>query len=99
MTRIAGGETVSTFLAGTTCFLLQHPEKLNLLVSEIRGAFKSYDDINAQRAQQLQYLHAVINEGLRIFPPVSYGLPRVSPGFELHGRHIPVGVRYLILHT
>lgn len=91
--RIAGGETVSTFLAGTTCFLLQHPEKLNRLVSEIRGAFSSYEEINSKSAQQLSYLQAVINEGLRIFPPGSMGSPRVSPGFELHGRYIPAGVR------
>ena len=94
MTRIAGGETVSTFLAGTTYFLLQHPEKMNLLVSEIRGAFKSYEDIKAQPAQQLPYLQAVINEGLGLFPPGSQGSPRVSPGFELHGKYIPEEVRY-----
>ncbi|KAI1138331.1 cytochrome P450 [Hypoxylon sp. FL0543] len=88
---IAGGETVSTFLAGTTCFLLQHPEMLHRLTQEIRGAFPSYQSINAQSAQQLKYLQAVINEGLRLFPPGSQGFPRVSPGIELHGRHIPQG--------
>lgn len=99
ITSIAGGETVFIFLAGTTCILLQHPEKLKLLVSEIRGAFKSYDDIKAQPAQQLQYLQAVINEGLRLFPPGSQGAPRVSPGFELHGRYIPKGVRRFAFYT
>ncbi|KAI9368157.1 cytochrome P450 [Aspergillus egyptiacus] len=89
---IAGGETVSTFLAATTFFLLQHPAKLDRLVSEIRGAFPSYDEIKAQHAQQLPYLQAVINEGLRLCPPGSQGSPRVSPGFELHGRYIPEGV-------
>ena len=63
------------------------------LVSEIRGAFKSYQDVKAQPAQQLPYLQAVINEGLRLFPPSSQGSPRVSPGFELHGEYIPEGVR------
>ncbi|KAI4107532.1 MAG: hypothetical protein L6R37_001492 [Teloschistes peruensis] len=55
---IAGGETVSTFLAGATYFLLQHPQKLKTLVTEIREAFKSYADINAKDAQQLTYLQA-----------------------------------------
>lgn len=90
---IAGGETVSTFLAGATYFLLQHPQKLKTLVTEIREAFKSYADINAKDAQQLTYLQAVINEGLRLFPPASQGSPRISSGFELHGRYIPQGVR------
>ncbi|KAI4254075.1 MAG: hypothetical protein LQ352_003321 [Teloschistes flavicans] len=88
---IAGGETVSTFLAGVTYFLLKHPQKLKTLVTEIREAFKSYADINAKDAQQLTYLQAVINEGLRLFPPASQGSPRISSGFELHGRYIPQG--------
>ncbi|KAL8634030.1 hypothetical protein Q9189_000276 [Teloschistes chrysophthalmus] len=88
---IAGGETVSTFLAGATYFLLQHPQKLKTLVTEIREAFKSYADINAKDAQQLTYLQAVINEGLRLYPPASQGSPRISSGFELHGRYIPQG--------
>ncbi|KAK8080612.1 Cytochrome P450 [Apiospora hydei] len=88
---IAGGETVATTLTGLTCFLAQNPEKLQQLVDEIRGAFKSYDEINATAAQQLPYLQAVLNEGLRLFPPASGGAPRVSPGFELHGYHIPSG--------
>ncbi|RJE20956.1 Cytochrome p450, partial [Aspergillus sclerotialis] len=89
---IAGGETVSTFLAGTTFFLLKNPVVLKKLTTEIREAFGSFDDIGAQKAQQLPYLQAVMNEGLRIFPPGSQGFPRISPGFELHGEYIPPGV-------
>ncbi|KAI3333250.1 cytochrome P450 [Ustulina deusta] len=88
---IAGGEAISTFLTGTTCFLLQHPDKLRRLVDEIRGAFGSFEDIHAQPAQQLKYLQAVVNEGLRLYPPGPQGFPRVSPGFELHGHYIPAG--------
>lgn len=73
------------------------------LVKEIRGAFKSFDEINATKAQQLPYLQAVLNEGLRLFPPASGGAPRVSPGFELHGYYVPEGVSnvlpYLRYHT
>ncbi|KAB8075103.1 cytochrome P450 [Aspergillus leporis] len=89
---VAGGETVATFMASTTCFLLQHPEKLERVVSEIRGAFKAYSEINATQAQRLPYLQAVISEGLRLAPPGSHGLARISPGFEVHGRYIPPGV-------
>jgi cytochrome P450 len=92
MSSVAGGETVSTFLAGTTSFLLQHPNTLRRLQAEIRSAFPSYESINAQKAQQLPYLQAVINEGLRLYPPGSQGFPRVSPGFQIHGRYVPAGV-------
>ncbi|CAI0645398.1 unnamed protein product [Colletotrichum noveboracense] len=88
---IAGGETVATTLSALTYFLGQNPEKLELLSQEIRVAFKTYDEITGSKAQQLPYLQAVINEGLRLFPPASGGATRLSPGFELHGQYIPEG--------
>ncbi|KAH0443053.1 hypothetical protein CcaCcLH18_01166 [Colletotrichum camelliae] len=88
---IAGGETVATTLSALTCFLGQNPEKLGLLSQEIRTAFKAYDEITGSKAQQLPYLQAVINEGLRLFPPASGGATRLSSGFELHGQYIPEG--------
>ncbi|KAF7922013.1 uncharacterized protein EAE98_008224 [Botrytis deweyae] len=88
---IAGGETVATTLSGLTCFLAQNPDKLERLTKEIRAAFKTFKEINAVKSQQLPYLQAVINEGLRLFPPASGGAPRVSPGFTLHDKYIPKG--------
>lgn len=93
---IAGGETVATTLTGITYFLSQNPHVFERLATEIRGSFKAYQDINATVAQQLPYLQALINEGLRLFPPASGGAPRVSPGFELHGHYIPQGVGTLV---
>jgi cytochrome P450 len=87
---------VATTLSGLTCFLAQSPEKLKRLTDEIRAAFSNYEEINAVKAQQLPYLQAVIHEGLRLFPPASGGAPRVSPGFELHGRYIPEGVSFTV---
>lgn len=74
--------------------LLHNPDKLERVVTEIRTAFENYSDINWQKAQQLRYVQAVINESLRMIPPApsGLGLPRVSPGFELHGKYIPPGV-------
>ncbi|KAI1176091.1 putative cytochrome P450 [Nemania sp. FL0916] len=89
---VAGGETVATFLASATYYLLNTPEALARLRTEIRTAFRSYDDINATRAQQLPYLQAVVAEGLRMHPPGSRGFPRVSPGTEISGHYIPAGV-------
>ncbi|KAF4914570.1 Cytochrome P450 monooxygenase BOT4 [Colletotrichum viniferum] len=88
---ITGGETVATTLSALTCFLGQNPEKLELLGQEIRVAFKTYDEITGSKAQQLPYLQAVINGGLRPFPPASGGATRLSPGFDLHGQYIPEG--------
>ncbi|KAJ5594388.1 cytochrome P450 [Penicillium hispanicum] len=90
---VAGQETTTASLSATLYLLLKHAEKLERLVSEIRDAFRSYGDTEAQSIQRLPYLQAVISESLRMFPPISVGhvLPRVSAGFELHGQYIPPG--------
>lgn len=91
---VAGQDTTSVALAAATYLLLKNPGKLETVVTEIREAFNSYGSINAQKAQQLRYLQAVINESMRMLPPFSAGhaQPRISHGFELHGRYIPPGV-------
>lgn len=90
---IAGGETVATFLAATVYYLLKTPEVYKAMREEIRNRFPTYESINATSAQQLPYLQAVINEGLRIYPPGSQGFPRLSPGLAIDGEWIPEGVR------
>lgn len=89
---IAGGETVNTFLSAVTYYLLATPGTYDKLRDEIRGRYKSYDEIDATTAQQLPYLTAVINEGLRIYPPGAQGFPRVSPGAVVDGHYVAVNV-------
>jgi cytochrome P450 len=47
--------------------------------------------INGDSTQNLPYLFAVIEEGLRIFPPVPAALQRVSPGAVVDGNYVPKG--------
>jgi cytochrome P450 len=47
--------------------------------------------INGDTTQNLPYLFAVIEEGLRLFPPVPVGLQRESPGAEVDGYCVPKG--------
>ncbi|KAI9787993.1 MAG: hypothetical protein M1816_007297 [Peltula sp. TS41687] len=89
---IAGGETVFVFMAVVTYYVLQTPEAYDKLKKEIRGAFANYSDINNAAVQRLPYLQAVISEGLRIIPPGSQGLPRISPGMYVDGVWVPKGV-------
>ncbi|KAK2477201.1 hypothetical protein H9L39_12425 [Fusarium oxysporum f. sp. albedinis] len=42
-------------------------------------------------AAQLQYLHACIEETLRIYPPAAETPPRVCPGATIGGKYIPKG--------
>lgn len=98
---IAGGETVATFLAGTTYYLLKYRENgvWDKLCQEVRDHFKTYEEINSASAQQLQYLQAVISEGLRIYPPGSQGFPRISPGTDVDGHWVPPGVSQATLRV
>jgi len=91
---IAGSETTATLLSGTTFHLLKNPETYKKLVNEVRAAFKYEDEINNITVNKLEYLHAVLEEGLRIYPPVPCTMPRKTPaeGDEICGRWIPGNV-------
>jgi len=88
---VAGSETTATFLSGVTYHLCRTPSAYKKLVEEIRTSFKSYDDIDGRSTQHLHYLKAVIDEGLRIYPPVPIGLGRVSPGETVDNYYVPEG--------
>ncbi|RSM17484.1 hypothetical protein CDV31_003734 [Fusarium ambrosium] len=100
MLILAGSETTATLLSGVTFQLLMNKAKLDKLVSEIRSRFDAEDDITLERVNQLGYLLAVLNEGLRIYPPVPTGLPRLVPsGGEIMDRFwIPEKTRVSVPH-
>ena len=75
----AGSETTSTAMAGIFNQLFRHPHVLRKLEKEIRDAFEREQDVTIARTSKLDYLHAVVNEGLRMNPPPSIGLPRQTP--------------------
>jgi cytochrome P450 len=90
---IAGSETTASALAGTTGYLLNNPMCLATLIQEIRSNFVEENDINLASLGKLPYLSAVIEEGLRMAPPVPSGLPRVTPaeGGVVCGEWLPGG--------
>ncbi|CAI7661785.1 unnamed protein product [Penicillium palitans] len=88
---VAGTETTATALSGLLYHLLMTPEKMSVLVEEIRGVFEKDSDIEMRALERMPYLNACIEEGLRIYPPVPAGLPRITPdeGLLVCGEHIP----------
>ena len=91
---LAGSETTATLLSGCTYHLLRNPDKLQNLLYEVRGAFKSDKEITLASAAQLPYLQAVLDEALRLYPPVPSTLPRRTgiQGNDICGHEIPPGV-------
>ncbi|KAL8961719.1 MAG: hypothetical protein Q9193_001767 [Seirophora villosa] len=92
---LAGSETSALTCASTTWFLLKNPAAYDRLKKEIRGAFNSMDEITMAASAKLPYLHAVINEALRLHPVAAVAAPRLvdRPGVVVSGHEIPVGVR------
>ncbi|KAF2134578.1 cytochrome P450 monooxygenase-like protein [Dothidotthia symphoricarpi CBS 119687] len=90
---VAGSETTATTLSGVTYLLLKHPEKYAKLVHEIRSRFTSASDITVEAVNQLHYMIACLQEGLRCYPPVPAGFPRLVPrgGGNISGHFIPEG--------
>ena len=93
---LAGSETSATALLSTTLFLVKHPHTLKKLVEEVRGRSKSESEITLEKVNKLRYLIAVLNESLRLYPPVPTGFPRVVPhgGDVISGYWVPEKVRH-----
>lgn len=98
---IAGTETTATALSGTTYHLLRNPQAMKKLSEEIRTAFSSFDDVNLESCAHQKYLMAVLQEGLRMYPPVPTTLPRRIPkgGMFLDGgKWVPEGTTIGVNH-
>ncbi len=91
---LAGSETTATTLSGATYLLLTRPEALEKLKEEVRSQFSSVDEINATSVNKLTYMLAVLNESLRLYPPVVSGLVRLTApqGSMIAGQHVPGNV-------
>lgn len=109
-----GSETTATALCGMIYLLhlSKHRRILDDLKAEVRGSFESIKDMTFERLAQLKYMHAVIQESLRIYPPVRTRevflpfmlllttMPR--PQAHYQGRHSPeacpsVAISYLVM--
>lgn len=102
---IAGSDTTSTALSSAFFYLVHNPEKLEVLAREIRSTFSDIEDIHASPTLNgCIYLRAVLDESMRLSPPVGGILPReVLPGgIDIDNLHIPggcvVGTPHYALH-
>jgi cytochrome P450 len=95
---LGGSDTTATLLAGTVYYLLQNPQSKQKLVAEIRGRFTDEAEISITTVSKLPYLLATLEEGMRIYPPVALGSPRIvgDEGAVLGGYHVPPKVSKFI---
>ncbi|KAJ9500512.1 hypothetical protein LTR96_000789 [Exophiala xenobiotica] len=95
---LAGADSTATALRTTFLFILTSPTAYAKLREEIAAVVESWDVsysvIKNSEAQNLRYLEACIQEGLRMFMPLQGLAGRVSPypdGATVNGVFIPPG--------
>lgn len=90
---IAGSETTATLLSGATYLLLRDPDALKKAAEEVRSSFESEEEITLTSVNRLTYMLACLNESLRRYPPVAFGMPRMVPegrgGVTIAGELVP----------
>ncbi|KAJ3534186.1 hypothetical protein NM208_g7650 [Fusarium decemcellulare] len=89
----AGSDTTAIALTNLFYFLLKSPAALSRLRAEVDANAVFDDDgvVTYASVKHLPYLRACIDESLRLMPPVSTGLHRLTPpeGQEIDGHWIP----------
>ncbi|EEH05232.1 benzoate 4-monooxygenase cytochrome P450 [Histoplasma capsulatum G186AR] len=89
----AGSDTTSIAISAIMFHLSHHPEILGKLTSIIRSTFSSLDEIQAKALNNLPYLRACLDEGMRLSPVVPSHLPRqvLAGGLTIEKHHFPAG--------
>ncbi|KAL7929735.1 cytochrome P450 [Trichoderma chlorosporum] len=88
---LGGSETTATGLSAAAYYLAINTNAQAKLAHEVRTAFNSTEDITITSVQNLTYMRAVIDEFMRMYPPVPSGTPRViaQGGAMIAGKYVP----------
>ncbi|CAK4034465.1 cytochrome P450 [Lecanosticta acicola] len=97
---VAGSETSATLLSGCTWLLMKHPDVYQRLIEHVRSSFDEEEEITLMSVGKLDYMLAVIDEALRLYPPVPMQANRlVRPaGASIAGEWIPGGTSVALQH-
>ena len=94
-TIIGAGQVTTAHYLKMICYhLIANPSILAKLKAELEAAMPNAEELaSLQSLQQLEYLSAVVSEGLRMSYGVTHRLQRTSPDAVLHfqGWDIPAG--------
>ncbi|KAH6667786.1 cytochrome P450 [Halenospora varia] len=88
----AGSDTTAIAMNNAMCLLLANPACLTKLRAELDAVIDPSDvTIPYDKVRHLPYLHACLDEALRLYPPTTFGLPRRTPfeGAPILGDFIP----------
>ncbi|XP_043714897.1 cytochrome P450 89A2-like [Telopea speciosissima] len=71
----AGTDTTATVMEWIMANLVKHQDIQEKLFSEIKGVVGLEEEISEKDLKKMPYLKAVVMEGLRLHPPLHFGLP------------------------
>lgn len=89
---VAGRDTTSTTLSYLLYFMALHPDVMNRLREEVLHMVGSTEHPTYDNLRDMKYMRAVINETLRLMPPVPVNIRQtvaavLLPTKDEHGRH------------
>ncbi|KAI0451580.1 cytochrome P450 [Xylaria acuta] len=92
----AGSETSAMMIRGTLLHLMSSPAIYQKVKQEIKdeiAAGRISSPVTNEEAKSLEYMQAVVREGLRMMVPVNFGFPKRVPdsGDTLCGTFLPAG--------
>ncbi|KAL8462280.1 hypothetical protein ACS0TY_033360 [Phlomoides rotata] len=95
---LAGGsETSSTTMDWAMAEMLKNPSILEKAQDEVRKVFESKGWVDESCIHELTYLKSVVNETLRLHPPLPLLLPRKCiQACEINGYQIPADTKIIV---
>ena len=95
---VAGADTVAATLTHVFYHIAADPTHVENLRAEINDTWKENTPFNVWDFQNAQYLNGVINETLRLHPPVPSGVQRITPpeGITVDKVFVPGGVNIAV---
>ncbi|KAI3711674.1 hypothetical protein L1987_70214 [Smallanthus sonchifolius] len=93
---LAGEQTTSNLLTWTTVLLAMHPQWQVIARDEVLNVFGSRDIPTKDCVSKLKTLTMILNESLRLYPPIVASIRRAKADVELGGYQIPRGTELLI---
>lgn len=95
---IAGIDTTSTATIGILNCLAKNQDKQDKLREELRRNIPDPKEVlSVENMVNLPYLRAVIKESMRLLPPVSGTVRRITEDLVLCGHHVPKGTDVLMI--
>jgi cytochrome P450 len=96
----AGHETTASAMAWAAYLLCKHPETQTRLRAELHSEIPNLLDPSSQITSadidRLPYLNAVLNETMRVFPPVPLTLREAACDTTIQGSFVPRGTTVVI---